>query len=142
MTPGAPPATLTLTRLRDTGKETMGVLRIGDGGDHPMIYTLEDTWKDNANGVSCIPPGTYTCVPHGWEEHPTVTKTRVWRLINTGRRLGILIHSGNTNADTEGCILVGLSHTENSVRESIKAIEYLRHIIGRNSFTLIIEGVK
>lgn len=140
--PGAPrPATLTLTRLVDTGNETMGVLRIGDGKGYFMIYTLEDTWKNNAKGVSCIPPGTYTCVPHGWKGE-AVKFPQCWRLLNTAPREAILIHAGNTHLDTHGCILVGLARSTNSIAQSRSAVEYLRKVLGQSSFTLKIDGVK
>lgn len=132
---------LTLTRLVDSGQETMGVLRIGDGKDHPLIYTLEDTWKNNASSVSCIPPGTYTCVPHGWKGEPVKFK-QVWRLLNTGPRVAILIHSGNTHLDTHGCILVGFARTRNSVLQSRDALNYLRRVLGQSIFTITIEPVR
>lgn len=141
---GAPRPTtthLTLTRLSDSGQETMGVLRIGDGGEHPLIYTLEDTWKNNASQVSCIPPGTYTCVPHGWKGEPVKFK-QVWRLLNTGPRVAILIHAGNTHLDTHGCILVGFGKGRNNITDSRKALDYLRRLLGQSVFTITIEGVK
>lgn len=136
MPPDTP--TLTLTRLTDDGQTTLGVLRIGDGVGHPLIHTLEDTWKNNANQVSCIPPGTYTCVPHTGAKFKNV-----WRLLNTAPRVAILIHAGNTHLDTHGCILVGLGVTGTRITQSRAALDYMRKVLGtRNSFTLKIEGVK
>lgn len=71
-------------------------------GKH-FCYTLEDPWKNNEPFVSCIPEGAYGLIlsisVRFGREMP--------RLIGVPGRFGILIHPGNTDADTEGCILVG-----------------------------------
>ncbi|MBR2691766.1 MAG: hypothetical protein IKE42_28255 [Aquamicrobium sp.] len=129
--------TLKLTRLRDTGKATIGALR---SVDLPvLIWTLEDAWKGNARGISCIPAGRYECVPHGWEEGSQVRFKRVWRLLGTEPREAILIHAGNSHEDTEGCILVGRGITGSFLTNSVSALDVLRRKIGRNRFFLEIE---
>ena len=79
---------------------TMGELLVE--GEH-LCFTLEDPWLDNEPFKSCIPTGTYGVV--------LTLSTRFGRemprLLGVPGRLGILVHSGNTDADTEGCILVG-----------------------------------
>lgn len=81
-------------------------------------------------GKTAIPTGTY------FVDMQTVSprfKTRKWAKAHGGRipRLqgvsgfdGVLIHVGNTAADTEGCILVGYNKAKGKVLNSTDA--YLR----------------
>ncbi len=49
-----------------------------------------------------VPLGTYLCQPHNGIEFQNV-----WEVTNVPGHTAILIHNGNTVADTHGCILVG-----------------------------------
>lgn len=90
---------LTLQRIAQSSLGTFGVL-VKD--NIPLCVTCEDPWNDNKTKKSCIPDGTYKCVPHIGEKYKNV-----WRLEDVPGRSAILIHYGNTTKDTEGCILVG-----------------------------------
>ncbi len=78
---------------------TVGLLRWGG----ELLYTLEDPWRANAVGVSCIPDGVYRCRPRRFHRggYDAVEITGV------PGRSQILIHRGNTADDVTGCILVG-----------------------------------
>lgn len=69
--------------------------------DTLLCFTLEPPF--NRPVEPCIPEGEYPLTwamsPHFGFETP--------RLQNVPGRTGILIHSGNTIGDTEGCILLG-----------------------------------
>jgi hypothetical protein len=71
------------------------------GGAH-VCFTCELPWRDNAPETSCIPAGIYPCVPHNSPAHPGT-----WELQNVPNRSEILIHNGNTERDSLGCIVVG-----------------------------------
>lgn len=129
---------VTLHRFAEHGKNTLGVLRI-DHMTHPTIFTCEDLWQDNRPNISCIPPGTYRCDPHGWETTSQHRFKKVWRLVNVQGRSAILIHAGNDNTDTEGCILVGFGIWNAGITDSVKALDYLRKVIGEKSFTLVVK---
>lgn len=90
---------LVLKRIASLDSGTFGVLML-DG--KPWCTTLEDPWNNNIEQISCIPAGSYLCAPH---DGPRVKD--VWEVTKVPGRTAILIHSGNTIADTEGCILVG-----------------------------------
>lgn len=100
-----------------------------------LCYTLEEPWRDNQKGVSCIPPGVYQVVRHGWEPDATTHFKRVWRLLSVPGREAILIHAGNTLADTEGCILVGMTPAPGGVGQSQAAVNMLRQVLP-SAFTL------
>lgn len=125
---------LTLTRYADNGRATLGLLKVGN----TVLYTLEDAWRDNQRNVSCIPAGTYHCVPHGWENKTWATVKRSYELTHVPGRTGILIHAGNTDADTQGCILVGLGVRVGTLTDSRKALNVLRELVGPNPFTITI----
>jgi hypothetical protein len=78
---------------------TFGVLTVDN---FVQCVTIEDEWLGNSSGISCIPEGTYKVVPHNGTKYQGV-----WRLENVPGRSAILIHAGNTEDDTRGCILVG-----------------------------------
>lgn len=92
---------LTLRRTSSSAPGTFGLLL---AGGKTLCVTCEEPWLDNRRGVSCIPAGTYRCVKFNG-----VRFKDVWEVTGVPGRSAILIHAGNTVADTEGCVLVGKS---------------------------------
>lgn len=137
---------LTLRRFNYTDDGVMGVLL---WGTEFICFTLEEEWKENAKGVSCIPAGLYRCTLYNAPKHGTTY------LVNgVPGRSAILFHTGNTEADTEGCILTGLEFgemdavdDESGIKESQLAIlrsregyTRFRNKVGqREAFDLIID---
>lgn len=107
-----------------------------------LCVTCEDPWNDNKPRISCIPKGVYKVVRHGWAKDTPVKFKRVWELLNVPGRSAILIHAGNTQADTIGCILAGTSYGNIDGKPGIvgsrAAIDKLRNILPE-SFTLRVE---
>jgi hypothetical protein len=96
--------TLTLTRTERNADGTFGRLTAPD----LSLYTCEDDWLDNAPGISCIPDGKYWLKRTIFLKHNLPT----FEVTDVPGRSRILIHSGNTEEDVEGCILVGLVRGE------------------------------
>ncbi len=92
---------LTLTRTERSADGTFGHLVLPSGR---VLFTCEEEWHDNANGISCIPVGAYICMRTTYIKHgfPTFEVTKV------PGRSRILFHPGNTEEDTMGCILLGM----------------------------------
>lgn len=92
---------LRLTRIASNPEEgTFGSLVL-DG--KPVCNTLEPYIRDNAQSVSCIPEGQYICKRHNSSKYGS----NIWKVTNVEGRSFILIHWGNLDDHTEGCILTG-----------------------------------
>lgn len=128
---------VTLQRAFMDDDITLGILKV-QGVDHKPIYTLENPWIDNKPYVSCVPPDSYVC-----EKFNGMRFKDVWQLMGVIDRSSILIHHGNTENDTSGCILVGMNagylHGEIAVLESRDAMDLLRKLLGKKSFILQIK---
>lgn len=89
-----------LNRKPSTPEGTFG--DICDVNGLIICDTCELSWLNNEPDKSCIPLGKYNVIRHNTDEHPNT-----WQLQNVPGRTGILIHNGNTERDSLGCIIVG-----------------------------------
>lgn len=110
----------------------------------PQLFTDVNSFAEVAPcGLpdnSCVPPGIYQLELHNTPKHPFT-----WALVNhalgiyhepgdiplgMNARSAVLLHTGNTALDSEGCILVGLERTNlwqpPGVFESVKAFQQLK----------------
>lgn len=136
---------LTLKRRYTSQHYTIGTLSI-DGV--PFCDTLEDTDRglkssmtaaeikaNKVPGKTAIPKGVYTV------NMSTVSprlKNKSWakpyggivpRLEAVPGFVGVLIHPGNTAADTEGCIIVGRNTEVGKVTQSVKTYRCLMELL-------------
>ncbi len=123
-----------LTRNKTNVNGTFGVM--ADDKGNQLCLTCELPWYNNIADVSCIPPGIYLCTEYTSPKFPDV-----WMINDVPARKEILIHNGNTETNTHGCILVGDSLGEidglQAVLNSVATLERLKTILP-DSFQLTI----
>ena len=106
-------------RLHRTENSTIGELTI-DGKFE--CYTLEDKERDvKIKGETAIPKGMYKVIINQSNRF----KKLLPLLINVPNFEGVRIHPGNSNHDTEGCILVGMNRSVDYITKSRKAFDSL-----------------
>ena len=118
---------LALIRDRLTEKSTTGELSLN--GAH-LCFTLEDRYRgddinDKVRGSTCIPCGRYEIVI----THSQRFGIDMPLLLNVPGFSGVRIHSGNTDRDTEGCVLVGTTRGEDIILGSRIAYELVFGLI-------------
>lgn len=69
-----------------------------------QLYTVEDDWRMNLIGVSCIPAGAYLLRRTIYLKH----KYETFEITGVRGRKRCLIHPANTEEDVKGCVGVGL----------------------------------
>ena len=110
---------ITVKRLHKTNTSTIGELLI-DGIF--QCYTLEDVERPvKIKNETAIPKGTYKVIINQSNRFRRLLPL----LLDVPNFEGVRIHSGNSNHDTEGCILVGQSRNKNYIGQSRKAFEKL-----------------
>lgn len=101
---------LTLTTV-STDVATTGLLRVGQR----RFFTIEQPWRNNEIGVSCVPMGTYKLVPYNSPTHGQTFCLHNPSLniygpgpFPVGGRSYCELHSANWARQLEGCIALGL----------------------------------
>ena len=108
-----------IKRLHKTENSTIGEMTI-DGKFE--CYTLEDTEREiKIKSETAIPRGTYKVIINQSNRF----KRLMPLLLNVPNFEGVRIHAGNSNHDTEGCILVGQNRSVDYITKSRKAYEIL-----------------
>lgn len=124
---------LEVKRLHRTDNSTIGELTI-DGKFE--CYTLEDKERDvKIKGETAIPKGTYKVIINKSNRF----KKLLPLLIGVPNFEGVRIHPGNSNHDTEGCILVGMNRSVDYITKSRKAFDSLfKKMQGAKNITITI----
>lgn len=152
---------LTLVRHAYLPGVTLGRLYAGS----LVLATLEEPWIRNPLGPggqpreglkheSCVEDGSYELEPHHSLKHPNT-----WALVNPTLgiwhyavppdlpygRAAILLHTGNTVRDIEGCLLVGMRHGRingtDAVLDSRNAFAQLQALLGTSPHSLHIRPI-
>ena len=111
----------TIGRMEINGRYFCDTLEDTDRGLRESM-TEDEIAALKVKGATAIPIGTYridmqTRSPRFGRVLP--------RLVSVKGFAGVLIHSGNTAADTEGCILVGENRERGKVLNSRATLEHL-----------------
>jgi hypothetical protein len=107
----------------------------------PFAVTLEPEWLDNKKD-SCIPEGRYVC-----ERFTSGKHGKTWMVKDVPGRSFILFHKGNTEEDSEGCILLGEQFFRSGDKASIANsgagfAEFLDRLKDDSAFMLYITSKK
>lgn len=131
---------LVLTRKANTEKGIFGTLTGQSDEGSILLQTLEHAYSDySGNWAPKLPRGVYTC-QRGTHALKDGVPFETFEVMNVPGHSGILIHIGNYNNDSEGCILVGMSAVENMVENSKTAFEdFLAAQAGCDSFQLSVD---
>jgi hypothetical protein len=118
---------ITVERFDFGSDDTIGKLYI-DGKFY--CYTIEDEErKDKVKGETCIPKGIYKVGKrHSPKFSPRFGHSMLWIKDVPGFQY-ILIHTGNTDDDTEGCLIVGMRIGQRAVLDSKIAYNKIYPII-------------
>tara|TARA_R110002050_G_scaffold54505_2_gene123217 strand:- start:18 stop:488 length:471 start_codon:yes stop_codon:yes gene_type:complete len=117
---------LKLIRINSTKNSTNGLLYDITSDPEFMCYTLEDEPREiKVKHMTCIPAGEYTLAlkTHGrlhdkYQYRFADIHNGMIQLLDVPNFTDILIHCGNTNEDTSGCLLVGDTQENNNIKES------------------------
>lgn len=114
---------LELLRREFSDHSTIGDLIID--GEY-FCYTLEDKVREvKIKGETAIPFGRYEVVV----DYSARFKRNMPHILNVAGFEGIRIHNGNTDKDTEGCILLGYTKKRDFIGQSIAAFhEFSRRL--------------
>lgn len=97
-----------IDRLTRGESQTEGLLTVYDGDKKVFnCYTLELPDLNNQKRISCIPDGNYNV-----EKRYSTKYKNHFHVLDVPNRSYILIHQGNYNWHTKGCILVGKTLTD------------------------------
>lgn len=129
---------LILTRKQKNKRGIFGLLSHLNHLCVPFV-TLEHAYPDNKGSyISKIPDGMYRCVKgsHSLHQGPPFT---TFEITGVKGHAGILFHVGNTNEDSEGCVLLGELQVGSSIHKSKDAFSRFMSIQDDlDTFSLIV----
>lgn len=129
-------------KLNRTEKKESGIFgELYDGEGNLIAFTIEHAYQGiDGNYVPKVAPGEYQCVRHAPNRLPYETFMLECVPDFDGKQVtGILIHKGNFNKDSVGCILVGSSRDDKMIMNSGKTFKkFMDMQSGVDSFTITI----
>src|ERR1019366_5162702 len=126
-----------LVRLDYLESGIFGELEIKDG---VKLATLEHAYPDEHQfWYPKVPENTYTCMRGDHRLHGMDHDFHTFEIMNVPDHKGILFHPGNTENDSEGCVLLGSFRQNGGIFKSKDAFEkFMTELVGLNEFELTI----
>ena len=134
---------LLLTRVHVGPEGAFGTL--SPLGKPPFVLTIERTYPATADSWTVkVPPGTYSCV-RGIHQLKNGPPFSTFEITGVSGHSNILFHTGNTELDSEGCVLLGLTfgaiNGERGVLQSKSAfVLFMARQANLREFTLTVKG--
>lgn len=120
-----------LTRSRFDSAGIFGELT-QDDGTH-VAYTLEHSY----NMKPKLPNGQFKCILGEHRLHSGPIET--YEITGVPGHSGILFHPGNSEGDSEGCVLLGTAIAGDTLTQSKAAFEsFIKLLAGAESFDLTV----
>lgn len=104
--------------------------------------SLEHAYQQSDNSYKPkLPDGVYTCV-RGTHMLHNLVPFETFEITGVPGATGILLHKGNYNKDSEGCVLLGDSLGAGCILDSADAFErFLKSQSGVDKFILTVDSV-
>lgn len=134
---------ITLTRNQNTPEGIFG--NFTDENGNQVCVTLEHAYDDGSGNWSAkIPAGTYTCQRGQHQLTGMANSFETFEVTNVPGHTNILIHMGNFDKDSEGCILVGRAIAGSGSSEMITSSvltfnAFMQLQAGLDTFTLTVQ---
>lgn len=106
--------------------------------------TLQHAYLDESREENIyqpkVPRGMYPCVRGEHLLHGSSEPFETFEITGVKDHTGILFHPGNTERDSEGCVLLGMSRVGDSILDSKIAFrQFMSQLEGLNNFQLVVE---
>lgn len=107
-----------------------------------IAVTLEHAYLNSDGSYSSkIPDGDYICILGQHQLEGMTHSFQAYELQNVLGHSNILIHMGNYNKDSDGCILLGEEHSGDMITNSVKTFnEFMESMSGKDSFDLQVKS--
>uniref|UniRef100_UPI0035641551 DUF5675 family protein n=1 Tax=Bacteroides fragilis TaxID=817 RepID=UPI0035641551 len=109
-----------------------------------IVRELPSVCPNTPKGISCTCPGKVyaeTAIPAGTYKVTMKYSSKFKRVLpylhDVPHFLGILIHSGNSEADSAGCLICGKNTVKGKVLESRVTCDKLNAILSKEKYTTI-----
>jgi hypothetical protein len=128
---------MNLTLKRQSFNSWGIISELTEANGEEVAVTLEHAYQSPTGYLPKLPDGTYTCVL-GTHQLSSGGPQSLYEITNVPGHQGILMHVGNYNRDSEGCVLVGTALGQECITGSKTALGKFMELQGGENFTLTV----